>query len=62
MIMSMSLMIQFTEINDLSSDEEKVAYRKHVEDSNKVSCVMITSMCFDLQKTFENTWVYEMNR
>ena len=43
------------------TDEEIAANRKHVEDSNKVSCIMIAAMSPELQKTFENMWAYEMN-
>lgn len=48
-------------IDELSTEEENVANYKHVEDLNKVSCIMIASMCSDLKKTFKNTWDYEMN-
>ncbi|GJU68406.1 retrotransposon protein, putative, ty1-copia subclass [Tanacetum coccineum] len=31
-------------------------------DTNKVSCIMASSMSPEVQKTFENTWAYEMNQ
>nr|GEY12556.1 putative zinc finger, CCHC-type [Tanacetum cinerariifolium] len=36
--------------------------KKHYDDANKVSCIMASSMSPELQKTFENTWAYEMNQ
>ena len=49
-------------INDDSTQEEIEAYQKHYDDANKVSCIMESSMSPELQKTFENTWAYEMNQ
>lgn len=48
-------------ISENSIYEENVAHAKHVDDLNNLSCIMIASMSLDLQKTFKNTWVYEMN-
>ncbi|GJU76400.1 retrotransposon protein, putative, ty1-copia subclass [Tanacetum coccineum] len=48
-------------IDDDSTQEEIEAHRKHYDDANKVSCIMASSMSPELQKTFENTWAYEMN-
>lgn len=42
-------------INDNSIDEEKVAHAKHVDDSNKVPCIMIVAMASEPQKAFKNT-------
>lgn len=36
------------EIDENSTDEEKVYHAKHMDDSNKVSCIMIASMSLDL--------------
>ncbi|GJS51005.1 hypothetical protein Tco_0624367 [Tanacetum coccineum] len=49
-------------IDDDSTQEEIKAYQKHYDDVNKVSCIMASSMSPELQKTFENTWAYEMNQ
>ena len=48
-------------IDEYSTEEDIAANHKHVEDSNKVSCIMIASMSPELQKTFENMWAFEMN-
>lgn len=48
-------------IDEDSTDEEKSARAKHVDDPNKVSCIMIVTMSLDLQNKFKNTWAYEMN-
>nr|GEV49154.1 hypothetical protein [Tanacetum cinerariifolium] len=53
---------QIATINDDSTQEEIEAYQKHYDDANKVSCIMASSMSPKLQKTFENTWAYEMNQ
>ncbi|GKE96824.1 hypothetical protein Tco_1581679, partial [Tanacetum coccineum] len=42
--------------------EEIEAHQKHYDDANKVSCIMASSMSPKLQKTFKNTWAYEMNQ
>ncbi|GJR30995.1 retrotransposon protein, putative, ty1-copia subclass [Tanacetum coccineum] len=49
-------------INDDSTQEGIEAHQKHYDDANKVSCIMASSMSPELQKTFENTWAYEMNQ
>ncbi|GJT57456.1 retrotransposon protein, putative, ty1-copia subclass [Tanacetum coccineum] len=49
-------------INDDSTQKEIKAHQKHYDDANKVSCIMASSMSPELQKTFENTWAYEMNQ
>ncbi|GJZ90611.1 hypothetical protein Tco_0662538 [Tanacetum coccineum] len=49
-------------IDDDSTQEEIEAHQKHYDDANKVSCIMASSMSPKLQKTFENTWSYEMNQ
>ena len=41
-------------IDEFSTEEDVAANRKHIEDSNKVSCIMIAAMSPELQKTFEN--------
>ncbi|GJT50517.1 hypothetical protein Tco_0976674 [Tanacetum coccineum] len=53
---------QIPTINDDSTQEEIKAHQKHYDDANKVSCIMASSMSPELQKTFENTWAYEMNQ
>ncbi|GKC13653.1 hypothetical protein Tco_1010435 [Tanacetum coccineum] len=53
---------QIPTINDDSTQEEIEAHQKHYDDANKVSCIMASSMSCELQKTFENTWDYEMNQ
>ncbi|GJU11493.1 retrotransposon protein, putative, ty1-copia subclass [Tanacetum coccineum] len=53
---------QILTIDDDSTQEEIEAHRKHYDDANKVSCLMASSMSPELQKTFENTWAYEMNQ
>ncbi|GKD47947.1 retrotransposon protein, putative, ty1-copia subclass, partial [Tanacetum coccineum] len=53
---------QIPTINDDSTQEEIEAHQKHYDDANKVSCIMASSMSPELQKTFENTWAYEMNQ
>ncbi|GKB21531.1 hypothetical protein Tco_0855454 [Tanacetum coccineum] len=53
---------QIPTINDDSTQEEIEAHQKHYDDANKVSCIMTSSMSHELQKTFENTWAYEMNQ
>ena len=45
-------------IDEYSTKEDIAANHKHVEDSNKVSCIMIASMYPELQKTFENMWAF----
>ncbi|GKB01139.1 putative RNA-directed DNA polymerase, partial [Tanacetum coccineum] len=42
--------------------EEIKAHQKHYDDANKVSCIMAASMSPELQKTFKNTWTYEINQ
>ncbi|GJX03510.1 hypothetical protein Tco_0189426 [Tanacetum coccineum] len=54
--------VQIPTINDDSTQEEIEAHQKHYDDANKVSCIMASSMSPELQKTFENTWAYEMNQ
>ncbi|GJV32107.1 hypothetical protein Tco_1392507 [Tanacetum coccineum] len=49
-------------IDDDSTQEEIEAHQKHYHDTNKVSCIMASFMSPELQKTFENTWAYEMNQ
>ncbi|GJR13998.1 retrotransposon protein, putative, ty1-copia subclass [Tanacetum coccineum] len=49
-------------IDNDSTQKEIEAHQKHYDDANKVSCIMATSMSPELQKTFENTWAYEMNQ
>ncbi|GKC30858.1 hypothetical protein Tco_1038152 [Tanacetum coccineum] len=49
-------------IDNDSTQEEIEAHQKHHDDANKVSCIMVASMSPELQKTFENTWAYEMNQ
>ncbi|GJY67164.1 hypothetical protein Tco_0469402 [Tanacetum coccineum] len=53
---------QIPTIDDDSTQEEIEAHRKYYDDANKVSCIMVSSMSHELQKTFENTWAYEMNQ
>nr|GEU61786.1 hypothetical protein [Tanacetum cinerariifolium] len=53
---------QIPTIHDDSTQEEIEAHQKHYDDANKVSCIMASSMSPKLQKTFENTWAYEMNQ
>ncbi|GJV90915.1 hypothetical protein Tco_1538728 [Tanacetum coccineum] len=53
---------QIPTINNDSTQEEIEAHQKHYDDANKVSCIMASSMSCELQKTFENTWDYEMNQ
>ncbi|GJY02478.1 hypothetical protein Tco_0360630 [Tanacetum coccineum] len=49
-------------MNDDSTQKEIEAHQKHYDDANKVSCIMASSMSPQLQKTFENTWAYEINQ
>ncbi|GKA21540.1 hypothetical protein Tco_0701529 [Tanacetum coccineum] len=49
-------------IDNDSTQEEIEAHQKHYDDANKVSCIMASSMSHELQKTFENTWAYEINQ
>ncbi|GJW32257.1 retrotransposon protein, putative, ty1-copia subclass [Tanacetum coccineum] len=49
-------------IDNDSTQEEIEANQKYYDDANKVSCIMAASMNPELQKTFENTWAYEMNQ
>nr|GEV68600.1 hypothetical protein [Tanacetum cinerariifolium] len=53
---------QIPTINDDSTQKKIEAHKKHYDDANKVSCIMASSMSPELQKTFENTWAYEMNQ
>ncbi|GKE13645.1 hypothetical protein Tco_1421222 [Tanacetum coccineum] len=53
---------QIPTINDDSTQEEIEAHQKHYDDANKLSCIMASSMSPELQKTFKNTWAYEMNQ
>ncbi|GKE72105.1 hypothetical protein Tco_1534146, partial [Tanacetum coccineum] len=53
---------QIPTIDDDSIQEEIEAHQKHYDDANKVSCIMASSMSPELQKTFENTWDFEMNQ
>ncbi|GKB94733.1 hypothetical protein Tco_1340366 [Tanacetum coccineum] len=53
---------QITTINDDSTQEEIEAHQKHYDDATKVSCIIVSSMSPELQKSFENTWAYEMNQ
>ncbi|GKA60188.1 retrotransposon protein, putative, ty1-copia subclass [Tanacetum coccineum] len=53
---------QILTINDDSTQEEIKAHQNHYDDTNKVSCIMASSMNPELQKTFENTWAYEINQ
>ncbi|GJY32680.1 hypothetical protein Tco_0417149 [Tanacetum coccineum] len=49
-------------IDDDSTQEEIEAHQKQYNDANKVSDIMASSMSPELQKTFKNTWAYEMNQ
>ncbi|GJW68019.1 retrotransposon protein, putative, ty1-copia subclass [Tanacetum coccineum] len=53
---------QIPTIDDDSTQEEIEAYQKYYDDAHKVSRIMASSMSPELQKTFENTWAYEMNQ
>ncbi|GKB97432.1 hypothetical protein Tco_0983569 [Tanacetum coccineum] len=53
---------QIPTIDDDSTQEEIEAHQKHYDDTNKVSCIMASSMSPELQKNVENTWAYEMNQ
>ncbi|GKC27844.1 hypothetical protein Tco_1035138 [Tanacetum coccineum] len=53
---------QIPTIDDDSTQKEIEAHQKHYNDANKVSCIMASSLSPELQKTFENTWAYEMNQ
>ncbi|GKA94470.1 hypothetical protein Tco_0816508, partial [Tanacetum coccineum] len=53
---------QIPTIDDDSTQEEIEAYQKHYDDAKKMSCIMASSMSPELQKTFKNTWAYEMNQ
>nr|GEY20882.1 hypothetical protein [Tanacetum cinerariifolium] len=53
---------QIPTINDDSTQEEIKAHQKHYDDAYKVSCIMTYSMSPELQKTFKNTWAYEINQ
>nr|GEU73779.1 hypothetical protein [Tanacetum cinerariifolium] len=53
---------QIPKINDVSTQKEIEAHQKHYDDANKVSCIMASSMSPELQKTFKNTWAYQMNQ
>ncbi|GKB54192.1 hypothetical protein Tco_0904945 [Tanacetum coccineum] len=53
---------QIPTIDDDSTQEEIEAHQKHYDDASKVSCIMASSMSLELQKTFKNTWAYEMNQ
>ncbi|GKD06187.1 hypothetical protein Tco_1181161 [Tanacetum coccineum] len=53
---------QIPTIDDDSTQKEIEAHQKHYDDANKGSCIMASSMSPELQKTFENTWAYEMNQ
>nr|GEV81051.1 hypothetical protein [Tanacetum cinerariifolium] len=49
-------------IDDDSTQKEIEAHQKHYDDANKVSCIMTSSLSHELQKTFGNTWAYEINQ
>ncbi|GJT66384.1 putative reverse transcriptase domain-containing protein [Tanacetum coccineum] len=49
-------------IDNDSTQEEIEAHQKHYDDANTVSCIMASFMSPEMQKTFENTWAYEMNQ
>nr|GEU89500.1 retrotransposon protein, putative, Ty1-copia subclass [Tanacetum cinerariifolium] len=51
-----------TNFNFTLISEEIEAHQNHYDDANKVSCIMASSMSPELQKTFENTWAYNMNQ
>nr|GEV25555.1 hypothetical protein [Tanacetum cinerariifolium] len=53
---------QIPTIDDDITQEENETHQKHYDDANKVSCIMASSMSPELQKTFKNTWAYEMNQ
>ncbi|GJY17064.1 hypothetical protein Tco_0388555 [Tanacetum coccineum] len=53
---------QIPTIDDDLTQEEIEAHQKKYDDPNKVSCIMASSMSLELQKTFENTWAYEMDQ
>ncbi|GKF33341.1 hypothetical protein Tco_0106541 [Tanacetum coccineum] len=53
---------QILTIDDDLTQEDIEAHQKHYDDANKVSCIMSSSMSLELQKTFENTWAFEMNQ
>ncbi|GJS14585.1 hypothetical protein Tco_0409057 [Tanacetum coccineum] len=53
---------QIPTIDDDSTQEEIKAHQKHYDDANKVSCIIASSMSPELQKSFENTWAYEINQ
>ena len=53
---------QIPEYNEVTAtDEQTAVYNKHCADSNKVSCIMVSTMSAELQKLFEESWAYEIN-
>nr|GEV97880.1 RNA-directed DNA polymerase, eukaryota [Tanacetum cinerariifolium] len=54
--------VQIPTIDDDSTQEAIEAHQKHYDDANKVSYILESFISPELQKTFENTWVYEMNQ
>ena len=45
---------QIPDVTNDSTADEIAAHKKHIEDSNKVSCLMVAAMSSELQKGFEN--------
>ena len=41
--------------------EEVAAYEKHYKDATKVACIMVATMTLELQRHYEDYWLYEMN-
>ncbi|KAL6570388.1 hypothetical protein OROMI_014902 [Orobanche minor] len=48
-------------VHETATSEELAAYNKHCTDSNKASCIMVSTMSPELQKIFEESWAYEIN-
>ena len=45
-----------------ANPEEIVAYKKHCDDATKVACIMVATMTPELQRFYEDYWLYEMNK
>ena len=54
---------ELNEIDESSATPEEIAeYRTHDKDDTKVSCIMLATMIDELQKSYEDYYLFEMHQ
>lgn len=48
-------------MDDESTKAEVATYHEHDDKSTKVACIMLATLSFELQKSFENLWLHDIN-